>query len=103
MNNCIKSAVFGLVVLLAGCQQIPRQYTGYNARMPATQSTQVSVQQALMSNDQLAVLPIQVNVENNVVQLNGYVKTIRQSDMAGELAAGIVGAEQVQNNLIVRK
>lgn len=62
-----------------------------------------SVSTTLASNELLAGLPIRVEVKQGTVQLSGYVKTIRQSDVAGDLVSHVDGVKLVENNLIVRK
>ena len=44
-----------------------------------------------------------MGVEGTLVYLSGYVKAIRQSDTAGEIAGQVPGVEFVQNEIIVRK
>ena len=62
-----------------------------------------SVRGTLANNNQLVGIPIEVQSTNGIVELSGYVKTIRQSDTALELATKVPGVKGVQNNLIVRK
>jgi osmotically-inducible protein OsmY len=62
-----------------------------------------AVSSALMSNALLAGLPIRVETDHANVRLSGYVKTIRQSDVAGDISSKVNGVKFVENNLIVRK
>ena len=91
-----------LAVLLGACQGM----TG--AGMPGNifqtdSSVTTSVQTALAGNPQVAGVPIKVDAANGRVQLSGYVKTIRQSDVAADVAGKVKGVKAVDNNLIVRK
>jgi hypothetical protein len=45
-------------------------------------------------------LPIEVKVQDGVVELRGYVRTRTSKTVAGELARSVPGVRQVQNNLI---
>ncbi len=62
-----------------------------------------SVNQAMMNNRNLVNVPVHVETHQGNVMLSGYVKTIRQSDTAGDVASKVPGVKSVQNNLIVRK
>lgn len=66
-------------------------------------STTMSVNDALMNNKSLAPFHLNVDSKNGMVILSGYVKTIKQSDTAGAIAAKVPGVTTVQNNIIVRK
>jgi hyperosmotically inducible protein len=101
MKKGYKIAVMGMVIALASCQQVPN--TNHEYQAPVSNSITTSVQHALTNNNQLTGLPIEIAVDRNMVQLNGYVKTIRQSDVAAEVVSKVHGVKYVQNNLIVRK
>lgn len=62
-----------------------------------------SVQEAFMRHDELAVAPIHIEARQNVVILSGYVKKIRQSDTAEQIARQVPGVQSVENRLIVRQ
>ena len=62
-----------------------------------------SVQEAIQKNHKLSTSKIHVTTTNHVVVLSGHVRSIRQSDMAGELARKTPGVASVENNIIVRK
>lgn len=85
---------------MSGCQML----SGGNVFAPRLSDDAItsSVQQA-MNNNNLINVPIHVETHQGNVMLSGYVKTIRQSDTAGDVAAKVPGVKSVQNNLIVRK
>lgn len=56
---------------------------------------------ALLADDVTDGLNIDVEVNRNQVQLNGFVDSQAQVDRAGVLAKGITGVTSVQNNLQV--
>ena len=86
--------------LLVGCQTVtPPSFFNLN-QSDATLTA--SVNSALINND-LATVPIHVETQKGTVFLSGYVKTIRQSDTAAEVAGKVPGVRAVQNGLIVRK
>ncbi|CEK11453.1 BON domain-containing protein [Legionella hackeliae] len=86
---------------MTGCQVL----TGGNVFSPRLSDDTIttSVSQAMMNNQNLINVPIHVETHQGNVILSGYVKTIRQSDTAGEVASKVHGVKTVQNNLIVRK
>ncbi|KTC66609.1 osmotically inducible protein Y- like protein [Legionella adelaidensis] len=90
------------ILFIASCQS-PNQIEPFFAAPVTDNSVVVAVNDAIHSDKHLANLPIQVQVANGVVVLSGYVKTIRQSDTAAEIASKVKGVQSVQNNLIVRK
>lgn len=94
--------VVALTGLVAGCQM---DSLGDMSWPGAHSSASVNemVSQALMSNAQLAGLSIRVESDQGNVRLSGYVKTIRQSDVAADVAGKVRGVKMVQNDLIVRK
>lgn len=63
----------------------------------------MSVQTALINSHQFIGIPITIQTIQGNVSLRGYVKTIRQSDVAADLASKVDGVKFVENNLIVRK
>jgi hyperosmotically inducible protein len=66
-------------------------------------SLTAAVSATLKSNRDLAPYNIHVETANGTVYLSGYVKTIRQSDTAGDVAGKVPGVKTVENNIIVRK
>ena len=66
-------------------------------------SLTTAVLENMLTDENLSTVTVHVETMNGVVQLTGYVKTIRQSDMAEELARKTPGVKSVQNNIIVRK
>lgn len=89
------------LAMLSGCQSISPP--GLNNYFRSDASINTEVQAAFYNNSVLQGSPIHVETHDGTVQLDGYVKTIRQSDVAGDLAAKIAGVKGVQNNLIVKK
>lgn len=87
--------------LLASCQ------TFSNDRFFSLGTSDValtsSVNNALLSNPDLSTVRVHVETQKGTVFLSGYVKTIRQSDTAGDVARKVPGVKSVQNELIVRK
>ncbi|MFA5960418.1 MAG: BON domain-containing protein [Tatlockia sp.] len=98
MNRIYRNALTGLcLIVLVGCNN----YVAFAPWHPDKGIT-TAVYSALVNSD-LATANIHVITQNGTVVLSGYVKTIRQSDMAGEIASHISGVRSVQNELIVRK
>lgn len=86
--------------LLVGCQSTDGNMF---AMQPSDAAITTSVQQAVMHDKALAHTRIHVQTNNGVVMLSGRVRTIRQSDMAGDLARKTNGVRSVQNNIVVRR
>ncbi|MGQ3890748.1 BON domain-containing protein [Legionella sp. CNM-4043-24] len=90
-------------MVLVACHTVSGSELPWSAIGHSDTSLTDSVSAAMMANPQLAGLPIQVQSEKGTVRLSGYVKTIRQSDVAGDVASRVDGVKMVENNLIVRK
>ncbi len=45
---------------------------------------------------------VSVSTQNGVVQLNGYVSSDQLQELAGTVAQGVPGVNQVENNLVVK-
>jgi hyperosmotically inducible periplasmic protein len=105
MKNCFKIAVITtLMMLLFGCQNNNMLSSGnIPFMMNSDAAITDSVRATFANHTQLAGIPIDVQSTNGIVELSGYVKTIRQSDTALELATKVPGVKGVQNNLIVKK
>ena len=61
------------------------------------------VRRALASDTQYKYGDVTVQTFNGVVQLSGFVNSSDQKIRAGELAKGIEGAREVENNIIVKE
>lgn len=103
MRNTYKSLLLALsVVLMIGCHT---QETTFNVFDFKSKDEIITTDVGLRfaQNPLLADARIIIKTEQHVVALSGYVKTIRQSDMAAEIASKVDGVKSVQNNIIVRK
>jgi hyperosmotically inducible periplasmic protein len=92
-----------LLTILSGCQTFSGSSNIMGSKHPSDSSINASVIAALDNSNQFAGVPITVETKNSSVLLSGYVKTIRQSDVAADLASKVDGVKFVENNLIVRK
>lgn len=70
---------------------------------PSDQAITDSIYTQLMNNRLIGGAPIQVETNGGIVTLSGYVKTIRQNDIANEIATNSTGVKSVENNLVVKK
>lgn len=102
MKNSYRGVVLGfLLSFLLGCHySTPDSFFGFGR---SDQRLGQVVSNAIAANPELARMPIKVAVNQGVVTLNGYVRTIRQSDKAGDIAIRVNGVRLVENNLVVRK
>jgi hyperosmotically inducible protein len=88
--------------LLVGCQTTPREdFFGFHQTTDTTITT--AVLEAMLNDENLSTVKVHVETTNGVVLLTGYVKTIRQSDTAEELAKKTEGVKSVRNDIVVRK
>lgn len=99
--------IAGFLLLLAGCQSNSSNHTSsfnnpFNAPFTPQMDLSQSVQEALMRNDDLAIARVRVETRQNTVILSGYVKKIRQSDTAEQIARQVPGVQSVENRIIIR-
>lgn len=111
MQKYLNVFIAGILLLLAGCQTNPHRPASsfnnpFNNFIAPSETSQAnlaqSVQEAFMRHDDLAVSPIRVEARQNTVILSGYVKKIRQSDTAEQIARQVPGVGAVENRIIVR-
>ena len=96
--------VAGFFLLLAGCQSSTMDgganlFTPY----PTSRTLAQSVQDALSRSEDPVIAHVHVETNQNRVILSGYVKKIRQSDIAEQIAHKVPGVQTVENNVIVRQ
>lgn len=104
LSNAI---VAGVLLLLVGCQtdtghRLFSSYPSYSSRSSGMTLAQ-SVQDALIRSEDPVIAQVHVQMNQNIVILSGYVKKIRQSDIAEQIARQVPGVQNVQNNMIVRQ
>ncbi len=95
------TVIAGLFLVLAGCQSnnVANIFSPYPAGMSLTQS----VEDALMGSNDPVIAQVHVTTNQREVTLTGYVKKIRQSDTAEQIAKEVPGVGSVVNHLIVRQ
>lgn len=95
--------VVGFMALLAGCQSnnVNTLFSPYPYSAPMTLTQ--SVQDALYRSGDPIIAQVHVETNQNTVFLSGYVKKIRQSDTAEQIARQVPGVQVVENRLIVRQ
>jgi hyperosmotically inducible periplasmic protein len=102
----MKKYLIGLITIffafLVGCQSTPTTANFFSLGQ-SDKTLKTTVLETFMNNPELASAPIHVETQKGTVFLSGYVKTIRQSDVAAEVAGRVAGVKTVQNGLIVRK
>lgn len=104
MRNHYKGLILALgFSLITACQTTSTNPSILKFMPTNDATTTATVQDEFKQNPTLAALPIRVQTINGAVSLSGYVKTIRQSDTAEEVARKTAGVKSVQNNLVVRK
>lgn len=113
MHKYLLTALISLgIIALAGCQNtsspsvfgsnpFSSSFAPYSSSSGMTLAQ--SVQDALMRSGDPVMSQVHVETNQNVVILSGYVKKIRQSDMAEQIARQVPGVQNVQNRMIVRQ
>lgn len=100
----VTGVLAGLFLLLSGCMTTNTGSSNmFSPSYPSVMTLAQSVQDALMSNPDPVIARVHVETNQNVVILSGYVKKIRQSDTAEQIAQKVPGVQTVQNNIIVRQ
>ena len=90
---------------LVGCQSNRVNDTFFGpsfAPAPSATTLDQSVRNALMRSEDPAIAQVRVETRQNVVVLSGYVKKIRQSDVAEQIARQVPGVQSVENRIIIR-
>lgn len=91
---------------LVGCQSNPGTSSIFRPFTPlATQNANLAqtVQESLMRSDDPVIAQVHVQTQQDVVILTGYVKKIRQSDVAEQIARQVPGVRVVENHIIIRQ
>jgi hyperosmotically inducible periplasmic protein len=96
----LAALITALLIALAGCQTFSGSMLGLRH---SDSAITIAVKDALVNSNQFIDLAINVETTQGNVLLSGYVKTIRQSDVAADIASKVDGVKFVENNLIVRK
>ncbi len=94
------SAALSLLVL-TGCAALDDDVTVGEAIDDATITAQVKA--ALVEDDELSALDINVDTRNGVVTLNGAVDNNADIARANDVADDVNGVRSIQNNLRVRQ
>ena len=106
MHKCLLNvlAVFCLCSLV-GCQSnqgSPNILSPLAPLVTPSSSLDQKVQEAFMRNEDPVIARVHVQAQQDVVILSGYVKKIRQSDVAEQIARQVPGVRVVENNIIIR-
>jgi len=87
------------VTTFTGCAG--NQYDRSTGQYIDDKSLAVRVHEALHGNSEYKFDNVNVNIFRGTVQLSGFVNTSDQKNMAGQLARGVQGVKDVQNNITV--
>lgn len=105
-HNLLKIILGSCVIFLASCQTTTTSNPVTNmfsfAPPPTELNLAQSVQDALVRSGDPVVGQVHVQTDQNVVVLSGYVKKIRQSDVAEQITRKVPGVSNVVNRIIVR-
>ena len=100
VNNFCKALLLGgWLLLLAGCATTDQQVE-QTPRAEAVLETRVKA--ALLETPGLGAAAIIVRKEGQGVVLSGFVESEDKKDQAEEIAAGVEGVQQVDNQLEVK-
>ncbi len=102
MNHFYRGVILSVgLALMVGCQT--QRSMHFFKLQPTDTSITTAVHENLLHNEGLSSLNVRVVTHQRVVTLSGYVKTIRQSDTAEDIARKTEGVQSVQNDIVVRK
>jgi hypothetical protein len=105
-KNAVNVILVGFLLLLTGCQT-NNTHSPFNSPgsffAPQEFTLTQAVQDALAGSGDPVLARVMVQSEGRVVLLRGYVKKIRQSDTAEQIARKVPGVENVDNQIIVRQ
>lgn len=104
MKNAVKAAAFAMTIVSATVLGACTQTTTTESTGAYIDSAAITgkVKAAILQDDDLKVMQIQVATFNNVVQLSGFVDSAQMVSRAGQLARNVAGVTDVQNDLIVK-
>ncbi|RUR13754.1 BON domain-containing protein [Legionella sp. km772] len=107
-NYLVKAAVAGCVCLLSACHTTTTSSNPmanvFSFSPPSAEANLAqSVQNALIQSGDPVIGQVRVQTTQNLVILSGYVKKIRQSDVAEQIARKVPGVKNVDNRIIVRR
>lgn len=89
------------IVTLVGCQNLTPD--DFFKSHPTDTSITTSILETMLNDENLSTVKVHVETNDGVVMMTGYVKTIRQSDTAEDIAKKTPGVKSVKNNIVVRK
>lgn len=89
-----------LTLFLAGCAGTATQ-SSTGEYIDDTLLT-THVKSVLLADPDVSGLSVKVESFRGVVQLSGFVKTVKERNRAVELARGIPGVRQVRNDILIR-
>ena len=97
--------ILSCFLIVASCQgkNMNTRFVPYSVFPPSSNNLLLSVQDALRRSPDPVIEQVHVEVIQNQVILSGYVKKIRQSDTAEQIAHQVAGVQVVDNRIIVRQ
>ncbi len=102
MRKNYRNAIIAMCfTFLVGCQTLSNE--NIFKLQPNDTSITTAVLEAMLNDENLSTVKVHVETTQGVVLLTGYVKTIRQSDTAEEIARKTDGVKSVRNDIVVRK
>lgn len=101
-TNFMKNLFIGLVFLsfLAGCAATMKRESTGEYIDDSVLTTKVKA--GILNDPMLKVFQINVESYKGVVQLSGFVDSVKASDRAVEVASSVKGVQSVKNNLALK-
>lgn len=104
MHKYLTIIIVTVIFALTGCQKSgPMTMNHLFTPQPAPMTLSQSVEDALINSNDPVIANVRVEAVQQVIILSGYVKKIRQSDTAEQIARQVPGVQNVDNRLIVRQ
>ncbi len=99
---CLLCAALSLAAVTSFTGCAGNQYDRSTGQYIDDKSLTLRVHNALANNPDYKFGDVSVNVFRATVQLNGFVNTQDQKSKAEEIARGVQGVREVQNNLSIK-
>jgi osmotically-inducible protein OsmY len=99
-NRVLLGLVCIVLIAALGCAGGPHKRSSGQVVDDSVITTKVKA--AILDDQSLKVLQINVDTFKGVVQLSGFVDSARSKSRAGEVAAGVNGVRSVKNDLVVK-
>jgi len=100
ISSIMLTLLVGVVATMLGCAGTRTQKSA--GEMVDDGVIASKVKTALLADDEVSGLQVEVETFKGRVQLGGFVDTMAQAQKAEQIARSVQGVQEVENNLIVK-